>query len=363
MRFATAVYRSLWPLRRQIRSDLNVSSPTGNLMSIQYQDAPTTNETSTVRQSMQAIVFDDYGDASVLHRAEVTIPQRGAGQVLIAVEASSVNPIDYRIRRGEMKGLLPFGFPRVPGYDVAGIVVQSDGDGAFQPGDRVMAYLDNIRGGACAQFAVCGENVTAKIPDSMAFETAAAIPLAGTTALQSLRDHGKIAAGQHVLINGASGGVGMFALQIAKSYACHVTAVASGENESFCRSLGADDFIDYQQTDFTKTNNRWDLVFDVSGKASYRDACKVMNSGGHFVSTEPDVKGIAMSLLTWPLSKPGRVMLAKPCGDDLRALIDLHQQGKLEVTIDGRFPLTEAADAHRRVENGVDRGKVVILGE
>lgn len=313
--------------------------------------------------TMQAMVYDDYGDASVLHQSTLSVPMRLPGQVLIEVWASSVNPVDYRIRKGEVRGLLIGGFPRIPGYDVAGAIVDCGSDSPFQPGDRVMAYLDTARGGACAQYAVCAIDSVAKLPDSLPTDIAAAMPLAGTTALQSLRDHGSMKPGDHVLVNGGSGGVGVFAIQIAKAYGCHVDAVASGANRDFCISLGADRFYDYQQTDFTKSNERWDLIFDAAGKARYRDVRRVMKAHSRFVSTEPDVKGLLMTLLTRLLPKSGSAMLAKPNADDLRELIELYESGKLQVTIDSRFPMVEVAQAHRRVERGVERGKVVLLGE
>ncbi|MCM2369425.1 NAD(P)-dependent alcohol dehydrogenase [Aporhodopirellula aestuarii] len=309
---------------------------------------------------MHAIVFDDYGDASVLHAADIPMPKRLPGQILIEVFATSVNPIDYRLRSGEMKGLLPGGFPRVPGYDVAGIVADCAEDAPFSAGDRVMAFLNSARGGACADYAVCAVDAAAKIPADMPFEDAAAIPLAGTTALQSLRDHGRMEAGDRVLVNGASGGVGMFAVQIAKAHGCHCDAVASGDNREFCISLGADHFYDYEQVDFTDSSERWDVIFDAAGKSGYWDARNVMNEGGRYVSTEPDVKGMLMTAITWPLSKSGTIMLAHPRSDDLRELIRLYQAGQLKVTIDRRYPMAQCADAHRRIESGVDRGKVVL---
>ncbi len=310
--------------------------------------------------TMRAIEYDHYGDASLLHVADHPVPRRLPGQLLIEVAASSVNPIDYRFRRGDLKGIIPFGFPRVPGYDVAGIVVETDSGCGFVEGERVMAFLDHTRGGALADYAVCAVSSAAKIPDSMPMEEAAAIPLAGTTALQSLRNHGKIKTGQSVLINGASGGVGMFAVQIAKSFGCHVDAIASGHNREFCMSLGADHFYDYEKDDFTKSTERWDIIFDVAGKAHYLNARAVLKDGGHFVSTEPNIEGMLVSILTWPLSKSGQVMLAVPSGDDLKELIRLYELGKLRVTIDSRFPFEQAADAHRRIESGVDHGKVVL---
>lgn len=310
---------------------------------------------------MQAIVYDDYGSAGVLRRTHLPVPERERDELLIEVHASSVNPIDYRLRSGEMKGLLPGGFPRVPGYDVAGIVVESGESGSFKVGDRVMAFLDSARGGACAEFAVCDVEVAAKFSDNMPFEHAAAIPLAGTTALQSLRDHGGIRPGYRVLINGASGGVGAFAIQIAKSYDCHVDAVASGENRKFCLSLGADHFYDYETTDFTESDERWNIVFDAAGKSGYWDSRPVLLEGGRYVSTEPDIKGMLMTILTYPLSKSGKVMLARPKGDDLRTLIGLYEQGKLKVTLDSTYPMSEASSAHRRIEASVSRGKIVLV--
>ena len=321
------------------------------------------NYRTPIGLEMRAIEYDQYGDASVLHVADHPVPVRLPGQLMIRVLASSVNPIDYRFRRGDMKVLIPFGFPRVPGYDVAGFVAETDNDSSFVVGDRVMAFLDHTRGGALADYAACSVSCAAKIPDTMSMEDAAAMPLAGTTALQSLRDHGKIKSGQTVLINGASGGVGMFAVQIAKYYGCHVDAIASGPNREFCLSLGADHFYDYEKDDFTKSNERWDIIFDVAGKAHFLDARAVLKDGGHFISTEPNVKGLLMTIFTWPLSKSGQVMLASPSGDDLRELIRLYDLGKLKVTIDSRFTFEHAAEAHRRIEAGVDHGKVVLTND
>lgn len=319
--------------------------------------------TITKPETMNAVVYDDYGDASVLHLGVVPLPDRLPGQVLIDVRASSVNPIDYRIRSGEMKGLLPGGFPRVPGYDVAGLIADCAADGPYTVGDRVIAFLDTMRGGASADFAAAAVDVTAAIPDSLSFNEAAAIPLAGTTALQSLRDHGDIAEGKRVLINGASGGVGMFAVQIAKAYGCHVDAVASGDNEEFCRSLGADHFYNYETTDFSESTERWDLIFDAAGKSGFWDAKKVLNEGGRYVSTEPDAKGMMMTLVTWPLSKSGTVMLAKPNADDLRTLISMHEKGQLQITIDSVYPFSQLKEAHSHAENGLERGKVVLTAD
>ncbi len=310
---------------------------------------------------MKAMVYDRYGDASVLHLAELPKPHRLPGQIIIEVMVSSVNPIDYRMRQGEMRGLIPFGFPRIPGYDVAGVVAESADDSQFAAGDRVMAFLNSSRGGACADFVACAINAATKIPDDMSFEEAAAIPLAGSTALQALRDHGQMKKSEQVLINGASGGVGAFAIQVAKAAGCHVDAVASGDNEEFCYSLGADRFFNYSTTKFTELGEQWDLIFDAAGKSDYLDARKVLRKDGRYVTTEPDVKGMLTTFLTWPLSRKGKLMLARPRSEDLEELVRLWSEGHLKVTIDSRFPLDRIAEAHQRVEQGVDHGKVVVL--
>lgn len=317
----------------------------------------------TPRSLMRAIVYDDYGDAGVFRRTHISVPSRKRNEIRIAVYASSINAIDYQLRRGDLKRLVPGRFPRVPGFDVAGIVVESDEASEFKNGDRVMALLDSICGGACADYVVCSESVVAGIPESMSFEQAAALPLAGTTALQSLRDHGEIQKGQRVLINGASGGVGSLAIQIAKAYDCHVDAVASGENETFCKSLGADHFFDCKTTDFTKSEKQWDLVLEASGKPGFSDLKPIVHDGGRYVSIEPDVTGILMTVLTYTLSKSARVMLAKPSGDDLRELIQLFEAGKLVVAIDSTFDMFDIALAHRRMERADPRGKIVLVNK
>lgn len=315
---------------------------------------------------MQAIVYDDYGSPEVLHPTTLSVPRRLPGQALIHVAAASINPVDCRLRSGEMKGLLPGGFPRTPGYDVAGTVVDAANDMRFKIGDRVMAFLDNTYGSAYAEYAVSAVDSVARIPDEMPFDVAAAIPLAGSTALQALRDHGSMKSGERVLVNGASGGVGMFAVQIATAAGCQVDAVASGEHREFGMQLGADRFIDYEQEDFAQSAHSWDLIFDAAGKSGYMDVRHALKKGGRYVTTEPDLKGMAMTLFTVPLSKlgllkPGVAMLAKPRGDDLRTLVEMVREGKLRVAIDRHFPLSEAVEAHRRVEHGVDHGKVVLV--
>lgn len=314
-------------------------------------------------ETMQAIVYHDYGPADIMCFARLNVPKVGRHQVLIEVHASGVNPIDARIRKGEMKGWLPGGFPRVPGYDVAGVVVEANASTRFVEGDRVMAFLDSIYGGGYAEYAVCSSAAVARIPEQMSFEDAAALPLAASTALQSLRDHAELKPGQRVLINGASGGVGAFAVQIARAYGAQVTGVASHENEAFVRSLGALSYIDYESLDFTKMDRSWDAIFDVAGNSSFLECRKVLTENGRYVSTEPNLKALLTAALTTPFSQKGGAMLARSRASDLEEIIRLYESDKLKVTIEAVYPLADAAAAHRHLETGVKRGKIVLRNE
>lgn len=333
----------------------------GSAGSTSLGSAAPASQSSREQASMRAITYDRYGGPEVLRLSQVERPADAPGHVQIRVAAAGVNPVDCRMRQGEMRLLLPGGFPRVPGYDVSGWVLRADEETGLRPGDRVLAMLDHVYGGGYAEQATCSNDSVVKIPDSLSFEEAAGLPLAGSTALQSLRNHGHLKTGDRVLINGASGGVGSLAVQIAKAFGGRVTGVASGRHRSFVQSLGADEFIDYEQEDFTGFKDRhWDIVFDAAGKSSYTACHSVLAEDGHFVSTEPSVQGLLVSLFTWPLSKSGRVMLARSRGDDLRQLVDLVHRGALRVVIDDLFPLEEAADAHRRLEQGGSIGKLVL---
>ncbi len=312
--------------------------------------------------TMKAAVYERYGGTEQLSVCEIKTPKPRPNRLLIRVRAASINPIDCRLRRGEMRWLMPGGFPRVPGYDVAGEVVQCDPDSGFAVGDRVVAFLDSLYGGGCAEYAQCSLSSVTHLPDQVSFEDAAAIPLAASTALQGLRDKATIKPGDRVLINGASGGVGVFAVQIAKILGAHVTGVASGKNESLVRSLGADDFINYREQSLSRMQRSWHVLFDVAGKLSFLRGRHLINPHGTFVSTEPDASGIATTLITTLGVKPRyHVMLAKPRQRDLADLVNFVVTGQMRVVrADTDFSLSDAAAAHRLLESGGHQGKIVL---
>ncbi|MEQ8848987.1 NAD(P)-dependent alcohol dehydrogenase [Botrimarina sp.] len=309
---------------------------------------------------MRAIQYHEYGDPSVLRCEQRPKPRCLPGQVLIRVIAAGVNPVDSRLRSGEMRWVLPGGFPRTPGYDVAGIIEQCDPNGKFRPGDRAVAYLDNIYGGGYAELAACAESVAVPLPTGLSWREAAGLPLAGSTALQSLEKHGRLESGQRVLVIGASGGVGSFAVPIAKRLGAQVTAVASGDYEGYVRELGADDFIDYRRTHYADEDARYDLIFDAAGKSSYEEAKAALNDSGRYVTTEPSPKAALDAVRTLFKSQRATPMLARPKGEDLSRLVRWAAEGELRVNIASDFLLEQAADAHRFLNEQSFCGKLVL---
>jgi NADPH:quinone reductase-like Zn-dependent oxidoreductase len=316
---------------------------------------------------MKAIVYHNYGSLDVLQCEEIEKPTPGDDEVLIKVRAASLNPID-RIYRGRpyliriVTGLRKPKDTRL-GRDVAG-QVEAVGRNVtqFKAGDEVFGSCR----GAFAEYVSASESALALKPDNLTFEQAAALPIAGLTALQGLRDKGKLQPGQKVLINGAAGGVGTFAVQIAKSFGADVTGVCSAGNVDMVRSIGADATIDYTREDFTKGTQRYDLIFDCIGNHSLSACRRVLNLNGRFVivgaskvrtSLSHALKGLVLS---WFVSQNFVMLIARLRRDDLTILGDLIQSGKVTPVIDRCYSLSEVPEAIRYLEQGHARGKVVI---
>jgi NADPH:quinone reductase-like Zn-dependent oxidoreductase len=318
---------------------------------------------------MKAIVRDIYGSPDVLQLADVPRPAVGDNDVLVRVQAASANAGDWHLLRGTP---LPFRLvvglrtPRfkIIGTDIAG-TVEAVGRNvtAFRPGDDVFGELSRGGFGAYAEFAVAPEKALARKPVNLSFEEAAALPTAGMTALQGLRK-GRIERAARVLINGASGGVGTFAIQIAKSFGGEVTAVCSTRNVELVRAAGADHVLDYTTHDFVSTQQRYDLILAVNGDRSIWDYRRVLTADGAYVMTGGSNRQLAQALLLGPLLSIGRRrfgnVLMTPSQADLMFLRALSEAGKLTPTIDRRFPLSEVPAAVRYVEAGHARGKVVV---
>lgn len=312
---------------------------------------------------MKAIVFERYGFPEVFKYREVPQPKIKPNHLLIKIHATSVNPLDFRIRRGELRIFTGIRKPgiKILGFDVAGEVVQTGKNvKTFKKGDYVFAFM-GTEGGACAEYIVVSEQSVSIKPVNMTFEEAAAVPLAGLAALQALRDRGKVSSGSKVLINGASGGVGTFAVQIAKSLGAVVTGVCSSKNIEFVKSLGADVVIDYTKDDFTKHYQTYDIVFDVVAKKSFSDCKRALEPKGIYITTVPNLGFIFQVFWThlWP-GKKATFFMVRPSGKDLNYIRELIEAGKVKSIIDKIFPLSEVAAAHAYCEAGHTRGKNII---
>jgi NADPH:quinone reductase-like Zn-dependent oxidoreductase len=318
---------------------------------------------------MKAIVRETYGPPDVLHVEDVPLPTLRDGDVLVRVHAASANAGDRHLLRGTP---LPFRLvaglrtPRfkIIGTDVAGRV-EAVGRNVtrFSPGDEVFGELSRCGFGAYAEFAAAPEKALAVKPANLSFEEAATLPTAGCTALQGLR-RGRIQRGQRVLISGASGGVGTFAVQIAKTFGTEVTAVCSTRNVDMVRSIGADHVIDYTKADFATQGQRYDLILAANGDRSIWDYRRALTADGCYAMTGGSSRQLAEALLFGPLLSMGRQqfgnVLVKPNQADLLVLKALCESGKVRPVIDRRFPLSEVSAAVVYLENGHARGKVVV---
>ena len=322
---------------------------------------------------MKAAVYSRYGSPDVLQIKDVEKPVPNDDEVLIEVRAASVNPMDWHFMRGTpyiariATGLRKPRDTRL-GVDVAG-QVEAVGSNVieFKPGDEVFGSCS----GAFAEYACTSESALVTKPNNMTFEQAASVNVAALTALQGLRDKGQIQPGQKVLINGAAGGVGTFAVQIAKSFGANVTGVCSTRNVDMVRSIGADQVIDYTQEDFTKSAQRYDLIFDCVGNHSLSACRRVLNPKGIYIMVggpngrwiDPLPRLIKALLLSRFVSQKLAPFLAKQSKEDLTIMRQLMERGKVTPVIDRRYSLSEIPEAIHYLEEGHARGKVVITLE
>ena len=325
---------------------------------------------------MKAIVYSDYGSADVLKCEEIEKPIAGDDEVLIKVRAASLNPVDGHFMRAKFPVRLMTGLRKPKntrmGVDVAGQVEAAGMNVTqFKPGDEVF--------GACraafAEYACASESRLVMKPNKVTFEQAASAPVAGLTALQGLRDKGKIQPGQKVLINGASGGVGTFAVQIAKSFGADVTGVCSTRNVDMVRSIGADHVIDYTKEDFTQSGQRYDLIFDNVSNHSFSERRRILNSNGICVLAGIGGAGphegqwarvggsLKAVVASWFVSQKFVTFIARASKQDLTFLGELMATGKVTPVIDKCYRLSEVPEAIRYLEEGHARGKVVITLE
>jgi NADPH:quinone reductase-like Zn-dependent oxidoreductase len=312
---------------------------------------------------MKAIIINQYGAPSVLKWREIDKPRLKSKQLLVKVYASSVNPVDWKIRRGDLRFFSGWKFPRPMGADFAGIV-EALGQQVtrFQPGDEVYGFVSPLRGGAYAEYVALPETSVEIKPKNLTFEQAAALPVAGLTALQSLLDLGRIQAGQQVLVNGAAGGVGSFAVQIAKALSAEVTGVCSSKNIEFVQGLGADATVDYTQEDFIHQAAQYDIIFDAVAKKSFAECQKVLKPRGIYISTLPTLRNLWDICQTFFLSKQkAKLIVVQSSSRSLQRLRQLIEAGQVSPFIDRSYPISEVAQAHARGETERTVGKIALI--
>ena len=336
--------------------------------------------------NMRAFVQQRYGGPEVMALCEVPRPAPAADEILVRVQAAGLNPVDFKIRQGQLRAILSLPLPIVSGNEISGIVEECGAAVTrFKKGDKIFARLAKGQLGAFAEYACVAETFAARMPHSIDFATAAAVPLAGLTALQALRDELHVTAGQRIFIPGGAGGVGTFAIQIARWLGAEVATTASARGEALVRRLGAKIVVDYASERFEDKLQNYDGAFDLIGGDTLSRAFSIVKRGGQIVSVaglpEPETarrdldNSTKLAALFWVISAPTRLRAAKhgvryrylfmhPSGGDLEVLAKLIDEKKLEVIVDRTFPFAEIKEAFAYLETGRAKGKVVVkIGE
>ena len=306
---------------------------------------------------MKAVQMHEYGTPDVLSHDMVDIPELGSTDVLVRVRAVGVNPHDLKVRDGTLKdrAYVP---PLIFGYEVAG-VIEAVGTHAFRlrPGDEVFGYPTMNRPGAYAEFVAIDESSLTLKPSNISFEEAAAFPVGALTAFQGLFGHGRLRRGQKCLVHAGAGAVGSQGVQLAALEGAHVVATAGPADLDYVRSLGAQTVIDYRSQDFERETGDLDVVLDLVGGDTWRRSLNVLKPGGHLVSVMMDPAVIAGSKAA---GKTGHLYIVEPSGAELERIAGCIEDGKLKARIDTVFPIEDVAAAHRHLEAGKARGKVVL---
>lgn len=312
---------------------------------------------------MKAVIIKKYGTSDVLQISEIEKPEITENEILVKIRAASVNPVDYKIRRGDLKLFTSRKFPKMLGADFSGEIVEiGEKITDFAIGDSVFGMLSATRGGAYAEYVAVEPKTIIRKPENLDFEQAAAIPLAAETALQALRNLGQIKRGDTVLVNGSTGGVGHFAVQIAHAYGAEVTAICSKRNVELSKRLGAEEVVDYKAINFNELNGKYDIIFDVVSNFRISEAKKMLKPKGIYIATLPTPGKIVQNIFSPILGrKVFRIIMTRHNQEDLKELKILVKSGRLEPVIEHRFKLEEIVRAHRQMETGHTRGKIVLI--
>ncbi len=310
---------------------------------------------------MKAAVIYKYGGPEEFRIEDVPEPVIRPDEVLIRVKYASINPVDWKQRNGNHRLFLKASFPLIVGYDVAGTIAETGSDAKrFHKGDRVYARCDRRFGRAFAEYAATGETTVAYIPEELDFKHAAAVPLAAITALQGLRDKAGIKQGDRLLIIGAAGGVGHFAVQIGKAYGAEVTAVCSSRHDEMMQELQPDHRIDYTTTDVLELPGKYDVIFDAAAIYSYLSCRHLLTPRGSYIHTKPRPKMLIHKLVSVFSTGRSKTFLMKSKASDLDIISGMISDGKIRIFIDSVYPLERIEEAHRKAEEYHTNGKIVL---
>ncbi len=311
---------------------------------------------------MKAVLYERYGDRDVLRLAEVPTPSPGKGEVRVRVLAASINPIDGKIRRGDLTFMAGSKFPKRPGQDFAGIVeAVGDGVSSFSVGDAVFGCVKSPSEGAFTEQVIASAGAIARSPASLDAARAAAVPVVGLAALQALRDVVSVKAGDHVLVNGCTGGVGIFALQLAKRIGAKVTGVCGKEGAGLARELGADQVVDYRARSVEDLRGRYRAILELSGKLPFERSRRLLDERAVYADFSPTPASLVGNTLANPFRSHKHVfVMTKSRAEDLQELAGLLDRGELRPPPVQEFPLAEFARAFALAEGGGVIGKVVV---
>ncbi|MEZ4883490.1 MAG: NAD(P)-dependent alcohol dehydrogenase [Chitinophagales bacterium] len=309
---------------------------------------------------MKTALYNSYGSTEVIEIKDVPIPTLKQSELLIKVEAAGLNPKDILLRKGKFQGLSGKKFPKQIGFDFAGIIEDSHHSTIFKKGDAVFGMVNGWNGRCCSEYVNVAENELYHLPTNISFEETAGIPLAGQTALQAIRDEADLRTGQSICINGASGGVGTLAIQIAKELGGIVTTISSQKNIALCQSLGADHAIDYNQTDINRSHQKFDVFFDVFGNYSFKLISQNLTKRGVYVTTVPSLSIIRDKAANLFRRKKARLVVVRSKSSDLQWLSNKIVSQKIVPVIDKIFPLDDMKAAQKQIETKRAKGKVII---
>jgi NADPH:quinone reductase-like Zn-dependent oxidoreductase len=308
---------------------------------------------------MKAAIYKKYGDASVFDIIDTDRPTIKPGEALVEIKASSVNPVDWKIRRGNWKYLTGFGFPKRAGSDFAGIVRASN-IYEYKAGDKVYGMLNPVKGGAYAEFASVKANLMCHMPENLQFNEAAVVPMAGLTALQTMKYKGKIKPGHHVLINSCCGGVGHFAVQYCKSLGASVTGICSTNKIQTAHQLGADLVVDYKTQSIYDRPGAYDIILDPIGSISFEKIKPKMKKNGVMIAFAPTSESIFAWIYTFFTSRKVKIYLTHTNSPDMEELKKLIEANKIKPLIHKVFTLDRVGDAQQESENGHVTGKIAV---